>query len=218
MNLNAQSSFKNTPKFSFSGRPEMKDKKKGMPGPGQYALTNTEKDKFSVSPKFGFGGGVRDDGRVWAQYPGPGQYKPGFDPRYNTPPRFGFGSEPRLHETKKMQAPGPGHYDIRGNLEGLTSSIASRPEGRPGGNGNPGPGQYKIDSGHALATASSPCISFGASSRAALVLSKTPGPGSYQPQAVNNKTPPKYSIAGRYNPAAMDITPGPSASASTFCK
>lgn len=223
LNLNAQSSYKNPPKYSFAGRPEAKDKKKGMPGPGQYPQTSTEKDKFGASAKWGFGGTQRDDGRIWANYPGPGHYKAGMDPRYQTPQRWSFGSEPRLHAPKKKaQGPGPGHYDVRGNLEGgQSSSIASRPEGKAMLNKTPGPGQYKADSGYAATTQSTPSISFGGGTRGELVFSKTPGPGQYELPTtlcgnMQCKIPPKYSIKGRYSNPGSDKTPGPPAAATTF--
>eukprot|EP00929_Paragymnodinium_shiwhaense_P101220 TRINITY_DN6412_c0_g1_i1.p1 TRINITY_DN6412_c0_g1~~TRINITY_DN6412_c0_g1_i1.p1 ORF type:complete len:228 (-),score=44.79 TRINITY_DN6412_c0_g1_i1:273-956(-) len=222
LNLNAQSSYKNTPKYSFAGRPEHKDKKKGMPGPGQYPQVACEKDKFGSSAKWGFGGGVRDDGKTLATFPGPGHYKAGVDPRYQAMPRWGFGSEPRLHAAKPMKGPGPGHYDVRGNLEGgQSSSIASRPEGKSMVSKTPGPGHYKTDNGHMATTQSSPAVGFGGGTRGELVVSKTPGPGQYElPTSlcgnIFTKMPPKYSIKSRYVPPSSDKTPGPPAAGSTF--
>lgn len=224
LNLNAQSSYKNPPKYSFAGRPEAKDKKKGMPGPGQYPQVSTEKDKFGASAKWGFGGTQRDDGRIWANYPGPGHYKAGVDPRYQTPQKWSFGSEPRLHAPKKKnQGPGPGYYEVRGNMEGgQSSSIASRPESKAMVSKTPGPGQYKADAGFLLTSQSSPSISFGGGTRGELTVSKTPGPGHYELPTtlcgnIYTKIPPKYSIKSRHPGAGTsDKTPGPPAAGTTF--
>eukprot|EP00927_Polykrikos_kofoidii_P055950 TRINITY_DN50131_c0_g1_i1.p1 TRINITY_DN50131_c0_g1~~TRINITY_DN50131_c0_g1_i1.p1 ORF type:complete len:227 (-),score=12.91 TRINITY_DN50131_c0_g1_i1:119-799(-) len=221
LNLNNLANYPNTPKYSFTGRPEVKDKRAGLPGPGHYPPLATEKDKFANNPKWSIGAGVRDDGRVWAKYPGPGEYKQPMNTRYRQSPQWRFGSEPRLHEAKPQPTPGPGKYEVRGNLEGQQSSISGRPEGSSKRSQTPGPGAYKAEGAWMVTAASAPKISFGGSSRSDIVGSKTPGPGKYESMSTLGgnavmKTSGKFSFTCRHPAPASDVTPGPVAASTTF--
>merc|ERR1719183_1540175 len=155
----------------MSSRIPCRELAKGLAGPGAYAQTHTEKDKFSSSPKVSMASGQRDS-KEWGSFPGPGQYAPTLCDR-KTLPQWGFGSEARLHEVKRSRTPGPGSYETRGNLEGCAFSVCSRPSGSGKAADIPGPGQYKPSYDQIEETA--PKSSFGASSRSELAASKSPG-------------------------------------------
>jgi len=220
IDLNKTSSFKNTPKWSIAARTPQRELAKGMPGPGAYGQTHTEKDKFASTPKFTMASGQRD-GKEWSAMPGPGKYAP--NPDYKTMPKWGFGSEPRLHDVKRGRTPGPGAYENRGNLDGLKFSVCSRPEGTSKLSKTPGPGNYKVNYDQSSMYASSPSISFGAGARAELVPSKTPGPGAYEKLNILGgnccmKRPPVFSIAGKRSQPGSDQSPGPGPPATTMAR
>mmetsp|Transcript_5465 Transcript_5465/g.8867 ORF Transcript_5465/g.8867 Transcript_5465/m.8867 type:complete len:226 (+) Transcript_5465:108-785(+) len=221
VNLNANSTFRNTPKYSFtSSSTTSKDKDSKAPGPGQYLMTNVDKDKFSKSPAFVFSSGKSDS--KWAAMPGPGAYSPvdaGF-----VSPKWMFTNGDRLKPLKKSTTPGPGQYDTRGKTEGQEVSFPGKPEAKLGRSLTPGPGTYKINYEPLSCYASSPSIGFGASNRGKMTMSKTPGPGSYEhltSVGAGNcvmKNPGSFSIKGRYAQPKADQTPGPIAAGTTFCR
>mmetsp|Transcript_34154 Transcript_34154/g.98350 ORF Transcript_34154/g.98350 Transcript_34154/m.98350 type:complete len:225 (-) Transcript_34154:181-855(-) len=212
-NYGSHSNFKTSPKFSFTSAPGAKDKRHGVPGPGQYTSTAPDKDKFTRSASWTMGASTRDGGKAWGTLPGPGAYTPA-NPSHISP-KWGFGAEGRLRERKLSQTPGPGAYETRSKgLGGCEMSICSKPDGTRRSH-TPGPGTYKPSHDPCSNNPTAPKVSFGASSRSDLLMSKTPGPGTYeQPSSLGGnvvmRTPAKFSIKGRYKQPANDITPGPS--------
>lgn len=219
ISLTQQSAHKSAPKWTFSTRVPLRDTGKGMPGPGSYGQTHTEKDKFLCTPKYSIAGGQRDT-KEWAALPGPGAYTPGHSGK--TLPKWAFSSESRLQEVKRSRTPGPGTYDTRGNLEGLSFGIASRPTGSKRST-TPGPGQYKPDTAYGQIFERSLTASFGSSSRSELAMSKTPGPGQYDALGILGgscaiRSPPRYTIAGKRPTPAVDQTPGPGSGVTQFVR
>jgi len=218
ISLTQHSSYKNSPKWSISARIPPRVAQKGMPGPGAYAQTHSEKDKFSTTPKFTMAGGQRD-GKEWGVFPGPGQYgAPGSGKEM---PKWGFGSETRLHEVKAARGPGPGSYETRGNLEGLKFSVASRPEGSSKRSVTPAPGHYKPNYDQAFEAA--PKSSFGSSSRSELAMSKSPGPGQYEAITIlggncSMRSPPRFTIVGKRSQQATEQSPGPGPTTTQFAR
>jgi hypothetical protein len=218
INLLNQSGYKNQPKWTIAARQPQRELGKGMPGPGAYGQTHTEKDKFRSSSAFSIAGG-RGDGKEWATMPGPGQYAAKIHGK--TMPSFGFGSAARLSEVKQNRGPGPGSYEVRGNLEGLHFSVSSRPEGTNKHCKSPGPGQYKPSYDQIYDSA--PKSSFGSGTRSELALSKSPGPGQYEALPVLGgscgiRSMPRYTIAGKRSSPGTDQTPGPGPTATQFAR
>lgn len=216
-NLNLTSTFKSPPKYSFCSAPPVIDKKKNMPGPGQYVPIPADKDKFTRTPSWSIGGAPKD-GKEWGAMPGPGAYTPantGF-----VSPKWPFSTDSRLKERKRATTPGPGSYEVRGNLEALAPSICSKPEGKLRAT-TPGPGAYKPSWDCCSNMGSSPKLSFGGSSRTELKMSKVPGPGQYAHLTslggnCSMKSPPTFTIKGRYKMPEPFKTPGFIACPSTF--
>mmetsp|Transcript_59527 Transcript_59527/g.134186 ORF Transcript_59527/g.134186 Transcript_59527/m.134186 type:complete len:225 (+) Transcript_59527:132-806(+) len=208
----SHSTYRASPKFSFTSAPQTKDKSKGSPGPGEYGFISTDKDKFSRSSSFSMGASSREGGKAWSTMPGPGAYTP-VNPNL-TAPRWAFSTDSRLRAGKKASTPGPGRYHSNTTgMGGVEMSFSGRPDGKRRSH-TPGPGAYKPSHEPCSHIASAPKLSFGASSRTELKMSKTPGPGSYESFSAMGgnpamKTAAKYSMKGRYNPPASDITPGP---------
>lgn len=218
LDLNNASQFKRPPKFSFTSAAMSNDKKTNMPGPGQYAQTTADKDKFIKTPTWSIAGSSRDNGKAWEAYPGPGTYAPASSLFQS--PKWIFSSETRLRKLKRSLTPGPGSYDSRGTLEGTQVSICSKPECKSRSQ-TPGPGAYKPSFEQCSNMLSSTRVSFGAGCRKDLVLSKTPGPGTYDSLTSLGgncamRTPPKYSIKGRYEQPPAFQTPGFVPAGSTF--
>lgn len=219
VNLNASSSFRSSPKYSFSSCPNLADKKKDMPGPGQYGMgLSCDKDKFRKEAAWTLGGGTKDAGKAMWAPPGPGTYTVG---KKDDMPKWIFSGESRLKEIKRSSTPGPGQYEVRSKTAGFDVSFSGKPEGNSR-TGGPGPGQYKPSYDSCTSFRSSPKISFGGSCRAESAASKTPGPGHY-PLATSlcgnvlTTIPPKYSIKGKYQQLkGGSQTPGPYSSATTF--
>jgi len=221
IDLNKYSGYKAVPKWSIAARIPQREMAKGMPGPGNYAQTHTEKDKFQTTPKFTMASGNRDS-KEWGSFPGPGQYAPINNSK--GPPKWGFGSETRLHEPKQNRGPGPGAYETRGGLDGLHFSVSSRPGGMSKTSQTPAPGHYKADNYSSTSMyESSPKISFGSSSRGELAASKTPGPGAYEALNIlggncSMRAPPRFTILGKRNQMATDQSPGPGPTTTQFAR
>mmetsp|Transcript_36792 Transcript_36792/g.64824 ORF Transcript_36792/g.64824 Transcript_36792/m.64824 type:complete len:225 (+) Transcript_36792:74-748(+) len=220
LNMTALSPNKNSPKWSFAGRYQAVDKKKGMPGPGQYGQVNTEKDKFTKSASFTLGAGMNHN-KLWATWPGPGQYTVKQEQK-TTPPRWGFGSEARLHELRKPQTPGPGQYEVRGKIgaESLQYGIQGKAQATTRSS-TPGPGTYKPC--WEPTQTSSPKYGQGSSTREKLKPSKDPGPGQYEAMKTLGgngvmRCSPKYSFRGKPSPPTADSTPGPGTSSTQFTR
>lgn len=191
-----------------------------MPGPGQYGniAALVDLDKYGRMPKWSIAAGLRDQ-EFKVNLPGPGAHQPNLNHK-RTLPRWGFGSEPRLHEIKRSATPGPGAYEVRKGMEGLGTSLAARPSASKRF-GNPGPGTYKPNHDPVLDAAAK--VSFGASQRAELSMSKAPGPGSYNIDTClggnfSVKSCPKYTIKGKYPPDKLENFPGPNVPQSTQFK
>lgn len=219
INLTLHSAHRSSPKWSIPNRIPPREIGKGMPGPGQYGnvANNTEKDKFRSSPKYSITS-AGDSGKEWGVFPGPGQYPIKKEAGGRS---FGFGSEARLQEVKRSRTPGPGDYEARGNLGGLQFSVSTRPTGMKSSHSTPGPGMYK-PSYDQIFESSMKC-SFGSSSRSELAMSKSPGPGQYKMPEVlggncQHRSNPRYTIAGKRKPMAVDNTPGPGPTATQFAR
>jgi len=189
---------------------------KDSPGPGQYKPLGVDKDKFRSSPAFSIAAGGRD-GKEWHSMPGPGAYSPSMQGK--DPPKYGFTTDSRLKEVKRSRTPGPDAYDVRGNLEGLQFSVASRPSGTSKIHQSPGPNQYKINYDAIYGTGMR--CSFGSSSRSELAMSKSPGPGEYEPLKVlggncTMRSMPSFTIAGKRPTPKTDQSPGPGAATTQF--
>lgn len=218
VNLNSSSTYKNSPKYSFTSGVGLPNKKKDQPGPGQYGMgISCDKDKFRKEASWTMSGSAKDLGKALAAPPGPGTYVVN---KIDDMPKWVFSGESRLKEVKRSMTPGPGTYPIPTKLGGKEVTFSGKPEGNSR-TGGPGPGQYKPSFEPCSHMRSSPKISFGGSSRSDLVGSKTPGPGTYDsPTAlcgnILTTIPPKFSMKGRYKQPKGDQTPGPGSSATTF--
>lgn len=217
LKLNARSDYRSSPKFSFQGRTELKEKVTA-PGPGQYKPVETDKVKFNASQRWSWGHAPGED-KPYKASPGPGEYVSRYDSRFKDAPKWGMGSGARLPKDMAASSPGPCRYDTRGNLDGQQSSMSSRAADGSKRASTPGPGQYKP--GWESTLASSQRYSFGSSSRGHLVMSKTPGPGSYPTMSTLGgnpviKTPGKYSMTYRHALPTGDVTPGPPAAGTIF--
>lgn len=228
LNLNCQSTFKNQLKYSFRGKSEPRDLGKGVPGPGTYGnkTTTTEafpthKDKYRTSESFSISPAPTAGEKTWASLPGPGTYKElksASDPRFGAEPRWVFGSESRLPKDRRDRVPGPGNYEVRGKLDGQSSSMSSLHEGVKV-RLTPGPGAYKPGDKNRFRNSVS--VSFGANLRKPLAPSSTPGPGAYESKSLLAGGPTKqasasYTMKGRYSQPKMDTTPGPPHCGTTF--
>ena len=74
-----------------------KDRKKNVPGPGQYDLQNSPGNRNNRAAAYSMGSGTRTDmgnTKVNKHIPGPGNYSVVNDMRRSAP-RFGFGKEVR---------------------------------------------------------------------------------------------------------------------------
>eukprot|EP00440_Ansanella_granifera_P059419 gb/GFBE01064405.1/.p1 GENE.gb/GFBE01064405.1/~~gb/GFBE01064405.1/.p1 ORF type:complete len:223 (+),score=32.05 gb/GFBE01064405.1/:1-669(+) len=217
VNLNAHSTFRASPKYSFTSSTvgQLKDNK--LPGPGQYAQTKADKDKFSRSPSYTLSGGSKDS-KAWGAMPGPGAYSPA-NPSFVSP-KWAFSTDSRLKQMRRSTTPGPGAYELKTTLGGKDTSICSKPEFRQRST-TPGPGAYNASWDSCSNMGSAPKVGFGASNRDKMVVSKTPGPGNYEIPTtlvgnVTMKSPCSYSIKGRYEPPKADQTPGPIGAGTTF--
>lgn len=201
LNLNASSGFKSPPKYSFTHSPVLgKDKPSKQPGPGEYPQVKSEKDKFGKTPSWSIGGATRG-GKDWAPMPGPGAYTPS-NPDFVSP-KWGFTNDNRLKPNKRSTTPGPGQYELKSTLQGRDVSICSKPESKGLTGTLPGPGAFTPSWSTTSNYGSAPSIGFGASNRAKMVVSKTPGPGQYEIPTtlignVTMKSPSAYSIKGRW--------------------
>ncbi|CAJ1354488.1 unnamed protein product [Effrenium voratum] len=222
LNLNAASSFKSPPKYSFTHSPVLsKDKASKQPGPGEYPLVKSEKDKFGKTPSWSIGAAGRSDGKAWAAMPGPGAYTPA-DPSLVSP-KWGFTNDNRLKPNKRSTTPGPGQYELKTTLQGKDVSICSKPEGKSL-TALPGPGAFTPSYASTSNYGSAPAVGFGAANRGKMVSSKTPGPGQYEIPTtlignVTMKSPSAYSIKGKWphmGSSKSATTPGPAPAGTTF--
>ncbi|CAK9115275.1 unnamed protein product [Durusdinium trenchii] len=178
LNLNATSPFKSPPKYSFTHSPVLgKDKPSKQPGPGEYPQVKAEKDKWKKTPSWSIGASTRG-GKDWAPMPGPGAYTPS-NPDFVSP-KWGFTNDNRLKPNKRSTTPGPGQYELKSTLQGRDVSICSKPESKGLTGTLPGPGAFTPSWTTTSNYGSAPSIGFGASNRAKMVVSKTPGPGQYE--------------------------------------
>jgi len=211
--LASLSSYKSSPKFSFTSAPGVKDKKTNIPGPGKYKPTSTELDKFRRSASWSMGSTNSNmTGKEWSSLPGPGAYA--LPTAASIGPKWAFSTDDRLRERKKSCTPGPGAYNTsQKGLGGLEMSICSKPEGaRP--YTTPGPGAYKPSQHSCSNLLASPSVSFGAAKKTELKMSQTPGPGAYMQKGSLGGS--SYSIKGRYDPPKPFVTPGPGTAGSSF--
>lgn len=217
-NLTAESSFRTSPKYSFTSFVSPADRIKPSPGPGAYGPpAPADRDKFRKSASWTIGGAsTRLEKSVVSLTPGPGQYKLDLN---DSGQKAIFSCVERLKTRRANTAPGPGQYQVDRMDEGRASSIYSRNAGAGKASTVPGPGAYKPSFACLSQMEALPKVSFGASCRAELSLSKTPGPGSYDHECYKNcmKNSLKYSISARCDvPEKPDKGPGPIAPHTQF--
>mmetsp|Transcript_87732 Transcript_87732/g.174124 ORF Transcript_87732/g.174124 Transcript_87732/m.174124 type:complete len:216 (+) Transcript_87732:83-730(+) len=209
--LASLSSYKSSPKFTFTSAPALKDKKANIPGPGNYKPIPTDRDKFRRSASWSMGSTSNASEKEWSSLPGPGAYA--LPSAGSIGPQWAFTTDSRLREKKKSSTPGPGAYETRKKgLGGLEMSISSKPDGAKPWL-TPGPATYKPSNLRCSTVPSSPSVSFGVGVKADK-MSQTPGPGAYKQKGTLGGI--CYSIKGRYDPPKAFVTPGPGAAASSF--
>mmetsp|Transcript_21034 Transcript_21034/g.58758 ORF Transcript_21034/g.58758 Transcript_21034/m.58758 type:complete len:232 (-) Transcript_21034:110-805(-) len=201
------------PKWSFTGRPDPKDKEEKVPGPAKYGTPSVE-TRFKRSQSASFGSSIREMEKKWAGQPGPGSYNP-YDPN-QTSAKFGFGSAARLPQRQIPVSPDPGKYETSKPLYNKTMTLGGRREGKKFSNASPGPGQYSdLTRGYQQMWKSDPKWGFGTSGRTEWASGDGPGPGRYTaPQEMGGpkahiKSCPNFSMSSRRKPARADATPGP---------
>lgn len=103
--------FKDQPKWGFGSGPKLgKSLSATSPGPCKYDTRgNLEGQQSSMS--------FRAEGSKRAVTPGPGAYKPTWEPTLAASQRYSFGSSSRP-ELAMSKTPGPGHYSSMSTLGG----------------------------------------------------------------------------------------------------
>mmetsp|Transcript_114732 Transcript_114732/g.244803 ORF Transcript_114732/g.244803 Transcript_114732/m.244803 type:complete len:218 (-) Transcript_114732:188-841(-) len=210
-NLNAESTFQRSPKWSFGSSGDLRPNAKSTPGPGQYDLPTTLVGNVTIQGRHGIG-------RPSSAPPGPGAYKVD---KIDNAPKWGFGGDSRFPAAKRSGTPGPGSYKIPTSLKGKDVSIVSRTELIRPRTASIGPTTYNPSYEPSSLLRSAPKIGFAASSRGRPVLRNSPGPGSYDlpTTLIGNiamKSPSAYSIKGRYKPPRGHETPGPQCAGTVF--
>mmetsp|Transcript_65742 Transcript_65742/g.185053 ORF Transcript_65742/g.185053 Transcript_65742/m.185053 type:complete len:219 (-) Transcript_65742:2-658(-) len=203
LNLAATSGCRNTPQFSFGGRPG-ESKKEPLPGPGKYDSVAVEQDKFRRHASWSMPPG-RSRSTTF-KCPGPGAYQSPA-PGSAASQKWSFGSAPQRPKIADRKMPGPGHYEVRCDLDNPTSLIRSRLETRPSST-TPGPGTHNPS--HDQVEATHPKFKFGSSTRSGYLLRKGPGPGDYESPAlaITKRSGHRITMQGRY-PEPTTGTKGP---------
>ena len=137
------------PKFSMGAKLDgvNQSAKKGVPGPGQYEMSNSP-GKGAKTPSYTIGTGNRVDfaNTKHSQHvPGPGNYAQDGLSHVKSAPKFGFGTSMRGNNAKKTEVPGPGNYSMKKlddmpkfSMGVLTTYNPERKEAKH----KPGPGNY----------------------------------------------------------------------------
>mmetsp|Transcript_2334 Transcript_2334/g.3267 ORF Transcript_2334/g.3267 Transcript_2334/m.3267 type:complete len:431 (-) Transcript_2334:348-1640(-) len=196
---------KQGPAWSLYGR---HNERRGeeMPGPGAYRTDTTEHSR-----KGGYMG-AKQQKRAADNVPGPGAYQMG-DQHYK-----GYGRGPsysltgRAKGSSENDVPGPGAYhgqdDPRRSAAHRTYHMHGQDKRfRYRNDGNPGPGEYTLDTTVGKAPAFSLSGRTGRKSR-----SETPGPGAYiRPQSAPLRRDSSLGRAKRFSGPSQDQVPGPGA-------
>lgn len=201
--LESHSAFKSAPAYSFRNASVPKDRGRKIPGPGEYPLLSSEKDKHKRMPSYTMAGSRR--GKEYTLGSGPGAYSPS-DPNHVSPQVL-FSAAQRLAKLKGNGVPGPGSYAVPSTLGGRGITFKSKPQSRPR-TALPGPGQHTPLHGVVSHIASCPSISFGGASKGTGRPSTAPpGPGTYD---LETPLPKKgITIKGKYPLPEPEVTPGP---------
>ncbi|CAK0857660.1 unnamed protein product [Prorocentrum cordatum] len=218
--LNAVSTYKTAPKFSFPHSGIGAEAPKRGPEPGTYNIVGVDKDKFSRSASYSILGASKVGGAasvgMMSKNPGPGAYAPK-DHKSMNPPKWAFGSETRMAEKKTMKAPGPGQYNTITKNDAVQISMSSRFDYTTKEQA-PAPGAYtpKFDSVSTIKAAER--IHFGSSSRTGFKDNSVPGPGQYNASGkaldAGYKTAPAFSLRPKWKDPPQKH-PGPDFMAST---
>lgn len=197
--------------------------------------------RHACSPRMVFGTSSRETkGRQMV--PGPGAYAGaassfvGKGNAFSVTPRR---AKSIVNSNGCTESPGPGSHDVPGIMgeSGLKYSASPRISPlKPDNLRGPGPGQYgSINEAHNKLQPKDPSWGFGTSKRqgppvreaerivpgirgkstAAGLVSKLPGPGSYDSQSMVGEGP-KYSLGARRTAARQHLSPGPGDTAGPF--
>ena len=115
------------PKIGMHARTDLvdKDRKKNIPGPGQYDLQNSPGVGKSIrAAAYSMGSSMRADmASTNKTVPAPGHYEMNNNAVKTSAPKFGFGSSKRPDITggKKMQTPGPGNYKLPSKIGNVSA-------------------------------------------------------------------------------------------------
>jgi len=195
--INASSTVKNAPKFSFGARTLVPNSQAMAPGPGSYFESAMHRGR-AKSPQFSFGAATRQE-QEKNRVPGPGSY---------THRDFSGGGQkssitPRREITSIYErAPGPGSHDLRTRFGSRAPKHTITPrrgdfsfgDGKSRG---PGPGEYASES----VQSTSAKWGFGSAPqrpRSVERAESTPGPGSYRHDTKAYKSrAPKWTMRTR---------------------
>jgi hypothetical protein len=101
-------------KITISGRPNTSQTRAGIPGPGQYSVTLTNRPK---SPSYRIGSAKRDGFNFFESNPGPGQYSPtNYASNKPKSPNWSMGTSQRKGMSFNEIVPGPGNYNVSKGL------------------------------------------------------------------------------------------------------
>ena len=164
------------------------------PGPGSY-----DPNLGPSGPQYAIKG--RHPGTVDSDQPGPGQYNPPQFPE--EPPNWTFGKEKRELEIGSRGVPGPGNYDPKlGGTQPL-GRFGSEQRTKTARSDVPGPGAYEAQSGLDK-------VAFSLSSRHFIPdKEERPGPGSYDPEAVQGNAGFRIGTEARTGGETGEDIPGP---------
>eukprot|EP00930_Biecheleria_cincta_P024194 TRINITY_DN17348_c0_g1_i1.p1 TRINITY_DN17348_c0_g1~~TRINITY_DN17348_c0_g1_i1.p1 ORF type:complete len:330 (+),score=40.41 TRINITY_DN17348_c0_g1_i1:29-1018(+) len=215
-----------------------------VPGPGAYSPTaeiSPRTSRHASSPRMVFGTSSRDV-KARQSVPGPGAYADasasfvGKGSAFSVTPRR---EKSIINNNGCIDAPGPGSHNVPGIIGKSGPKYSASPRLtplKPDNYRGPGPGQYSsINEAHNKLQRSDPSWGFGSARRpgppvreaerivpgirgkstAAGLVSKLPGPGTYDSQSLVGEGP-KYSLGARRASPRPQLSPGPGETAGPF--
>ncbi|KAF8822450.1 putative H-SHIPPO 1 [Cardiosporidium cionae] len=204
-------SFISGPKYTLTGRGNMKYNANIVPGPGSYETREKIGSGalcYSIAKKLP---GTSHINATSSQVPGPGAYSLESNVPFTHSSQWRFGTEKRDEQfLKTADAPGPGNYH-----EGKQASSSPHwsfglpPKVKSARDGNPGPGTYPMNtnqfSGPRYTIA--PKLNCNGST----TEKDLPGPGKYDPKILSDSLAIKWSFSHSGRPTATKETgvPGP---------
>lgn len=205
---------RNAPSYTFGSKTGVANDKTRVPGPGSYEQTS--KIQNIASPGYRIGSAKRDGLYKDSTTPGPGSYGTRPTSAFNkeSGPKYGFGTANRDELAGMSRTlPGPGAYEHKGMFEspvkgGGASIVPRRPDSAIFSAGRtPGPGAYTVNTN--LKTTTSPAYRMGSASRDTKERAGAPGPGNYDPRAVQGKGGVRIGTSVRSPLNRNSGTPGP---------